>query len=163
MGSFRPRVSSNRMSLCKAFLRAEEHRLPGAVSSSRSAWSRRMVGLRGGTFECVERTHQSVGVMVQQPRRNGSRHVPGRDASGRVERLTRIGLDQAMGTASRWNGWPDFSIACMITASLRATATAARLKPTRSRSLTPQVRKALSALVRVRTTVAGTVRGMGLE
>ena len=49
---------------------------------------------------------------------------------------------------------PAFSMACMTTESLRATAMAARLKPTFSRSLIPQRRKSLSAWARVRMTVA---------
>jgi hypothetical protein len=65
-----------------------------------------------------------------------------------------LAMDQAMGSASRWKDCPDFSMACMMTASLRATAMAARLKPILSRSFTPQVLSALSALVRVSTTVA---------
>ena len=49
---------------------------------------------------------------------------------------------------------PVFSIACMITANLRATATAARLKPTFSFSSRPQLLRALSVRVRVRTAAA---------
>ena len=49
---------------------------------------------------------------------------------------------------------PERSIACMITASLRATATAARLKPIFSRSLMPQQRRSLLAWLRVRITTA---------
>ena len=41
------------------------------------------------------------------------------------------------------NNSPVFSIACMITANLRARATAARLKPTRSFSASAQVRSVL--------------------
>lgn len=63
-------------------------------------------------------------------------------------------LCQAMALVARLNSSPDFSIACMITASLRATATAARLKPILSRSFSPQARRVLSAWVRVRITVA---------
>jgi len=44
--------------------------------------------------------------------------------------------------------------ACITTASFRATATAARLKPIRSLSLSPHVRRELSAEVRVKMTVA---------
>jgi len=46
------------------------------------------------------------------------------------------------------------SMACIVTASFRATATAARLNPTRSLSLSPHVRRSLSALLRVSITVA---------
>lgn len=37
------------------------------------------------------------------------------------------------------NSWPVFSIECMMTASFRATATAARLNPRRSRNSSPHV------------------------
>src|SRR5437899_2868012 len=57
---------------------------------------------------------------------------------------------QAMAPAARSKAASDLSIACMMTASLRATATAARLKPIFSLSLRPQTRKLLSAWVRVR-------------
>jgi len=49
---------------------------------------------------------------------------------------------------------PVFNIVCMTIASLRATATAARLKPTFSLSLSPQERRVLSARLRVKMTVA---------
>lgn len=49
---------------------------------------------------------------------------------------------------------PVLSIVCMITANLRATATAARLKPILSRSLRPHVRRLLSVEQRVRMTAA---------
>jgi len=47
-------------------------------------------------------------------------------------------------------GRPLRHIACSTTASFRATATFARLNPMRSRSLSPQQRRALSLLDRVR-------------
>jgi hypothetical protein len=59
-----------------------------------------------------------------------------------------------MVSASRCKDWPDFSIACLMTARLRATDTAARLNPIHSRSLSLQLLNALLALVRVRTMVA---------
>lgn len=79
---------------------------------------------------------------------------PGRDASDASKGQRGSVAAQTTGSACRWNVWPDFSIACMMTASLRATATAARLKPIRSRSCRPQVLSALSAVVLVSTTVA---------
>ena len=49
---------------------------------------------------------------------------------------------------------PSRSIACIVTASFLAKATAARLKPMRSLSFSPQVRRSLSAELRVRMTDA---------
>ena len=49
-------------------------------------------------------------------------------------------------------------IACKITASLRATATFARLNPIRSRNFRPQRRSALSVLARVRICAAASYR-----
>ena len=46
------------------------------------------------------------------------------------------------------------SMTCIMTASFRATATAARLKPMRSISFSPHVRRSLSACLRVRMTIA---------
>ena len=59
-----------------------------------------------------------------------------------------------MAPAVRSKADSDLSIACMMTASFRATATAARLKPIFYLSFRPQTRKLLSACVRVRITVA---------
>lgn len=56
------------------------------------------------------------------------------------------------------NSSSDLSMACITTESFRATATAARLKPMRSRSLRPQSHKALSAELRVRMTHAASYR-----
>jgi hypothetical protein len=96
---------------------------------------------------------------VHPNKRNGSAHVPA-GTSRRVQRLNAIGsLPQATtAPAVRSNTSPDFSIACIITASLRATATAARLKPNRSLSLRPHVHSALSADERVKITVAASSR-----
>jgi hypothetical protein len=49
---------------------------------------------------------------------------------------------------------PVFSIACRITASLRASTTAARLKPKRFFSAKPHRRRSLSVCTRVRMTAA---------
>ena len=151
-GRFGPRLSSNRTSFCKALfvprsiVCREQCHLRGRQEPPHGGASRANLPMCG--------THASLDwVMVQQPRRNGSGHVPA-GTPRCVRMLTRVGSDQDMASASRLKGWPDFSIACMMTASLRATAMAARLKPILSRSFNPQVLSALSALVRVRTTVA---------
>ena len=80
----------------------------------------------------------------------GSR--PGRDASG-AQLLNAIWI-YAVAPALGLKSSPVLSIVCMITANLRATATAARLKPILSRSLRPHVRKLLSVEQRVRMTAA---------
>ena len=55
---------------------------------------------------------------------------PGRDVSLSLRGSSSDpGADQAMAVCCRSNSSPDLSIVCMMTASLRATATAARLKP----------------------------------
>jgi hypothetical protein len=63
-------------------------------------------------------------------------------------------LDLYYGSCTRIEELASLSIVCMITANLRATATAARLKPTLSRSLRPYVRRLLSTEQRVRMTAA---------
>jgi hypothetical protein len=79
---------------------------------------------------------------------------PGRDVSlgSETERDWKSCHPAALTLRSKNS--PVFSIACIVTASLRATATAARLKPTLSLSLSPHVRKPLSAEERVSMTVA---------
>ena len=52
------------------------------------------------------------------------------------------------------NGSPVIGMLCMMTASLRATATAAGLKPSRSRSCSPHLRKSHSDRLRTSNTVA---------
>ena len=69
----------------------------------------------------------------------GSR--PGRDASG-VQNLNAIRI-YAVAPAFGLKSSPVLSIVCIITDSLRATATAARLKPILSRSWRPHVRSKL--------------------
>lgn len=85
--------------------------------------------------------------------RNGSAHVPaGTPQAFRILNAIR----EIHGAA------PEIRIkelACLkhgihFTASLRATATAARLKPIPSRSLRPHLRRLLSAELRVRMTTA---------
>jgi len=109
--------------------------MPGAGSSSRSAWAAARWASRRGLPMCT--THYADPA-VHPIKRNGSAHVPA-GTSRRVQRLNTIGsLPQATtAPAARSNTSPDFSIACIITASLRATATAARLKPIRSLSFRP--------------------------
>src|SRR5271167_1540280 len=80
----------------------------------------------------------------------GSR--PGRDTLG-VQLLNAIGTYAAV-PAFGLNSSPVLSIVCIITASLRATATAALLKPILSRSFRPHVRRVLSVELRVRMTAA---------
>lgn len=153
-GRFPPRLSSNRMIDCNRFLHASGHRLPGAVSSSRSAWSRRMVGLRRGTFQCVERTHGPDGAGVQQPRRNGSRHVPA-GTSRHVERLTWVCFGSGHGFG--------FPLECLTRLqhgmhddrelSGHGNGGPFEADPL-TRSFSPQARNVLSALALVRTTVA---------
>lgn len=65
-----------------------------------------------------------------------------------------IFISHAVTPAVRSKNAPVLSIVCIVTADLRATATAARLKPTFSRRLRPHFRRLLSAEVRVRMTVA---------
>ena len=88
---------------------------------------------------------------VQQHQRNGSAHVPA-GTPGRLV-LNAIGT-YAMAPAFGLKSSPVLSIVCIITASLRATATAALLKPILSRSFRPYVRRVLSVELRVRMTAA---------
>lgn len=85
---------------------------------------------------------------------NGLAHVP----AGTYQRVRASDAnrksDHTSVPAVRSNISPDRSIACIVTANRRATATAARLKPTRSFNLSPHVRSVLSAELRVRITVA---------
>ena len=73
-------------------------------------------------------------------------------ASGKGERL--LGQAAAAAPAFGSNNSPVFSIACMITANLRARATAARLKPSRSFSSSAQVRNVLVSDDRFKMTEA---------
>src|ERR1700689_1532804 len=85
---------------------------------------------------------------VQQHQRNGSAHVPA--GTPWAFRFGTYAVAPAFGLKSS----PVLSIACIITASLRATATAALLKPILSRSFRPHVRRVLSVELRVRMTDA---------
>lgn len=93
-----------------------------------------------------------------------SRQGPLDASEGRTRADERVESCRTSDPPSRWRqavvfgagskAAPVFSIACMITANLRATATAARLKPTFSFSSRPQLLRALSVRVRVRTAAA---------
>jgi hypothetical protein len=123
----------------------------------------------GVVFRCLKRGPKRP----QAHMRNGRAHVPagtsrpattGRNSeSGYLSSWSRAHrrlvhtvvdrqavADNALGSKSV----PAFHIACITTANLRASATAARLKPRRARSAKPQRRKALSARMRVSRMVA---------
>ena len=93
----------------------------------------------------------ALGRLVQRTSRNGSAYVPAGRLVGALRRW-RAG-DQMVAGVLR-NGSPVVSMVCMMTASLRATATAARLKPSRSRSFRPHVRRSDCARLRVSSDVA---------
>ena len=137
--------SSNRVG-CKVLLRCrcrEHGRLRGRQVSPHDGASR-------ATLPRFI-THSWHEPWVQRMARNGSAYVP----AGRLARLATLTswVDQAVVGAPR-NGSPVVSMLCMMTASLRATATAARLKPSRSRSCSPHLRRSHSDRLRVRSTVA---------
>jgi hypothetical protein len=147
-------LSSNRSLECKPFF---VPRLWFAGSSVVFAVdiSRRMMGLRRRNLPRCK-THAS-GLWACRCINQGGmvRPRPGRDASARLRTgASEFCLDQAIALPARVNGSPDLSIACMMTASFLATATAARLNPIRSRNCNPHRRRSLSAWVRVRITVA---------
>jgi hypothetical protein len=110
---------------------------------------RRMMELRKTSLQCGRRT-----LLSQQCNSISgmARSRPGRDALG-VQVLNAIGI-YAMGPAFGLKSSPVLSIVCMTTASLRATATAALLKPILFRSFRPHVRRVLSVELRVRMTAA---------
>lgn len=93
----------------RSFL-AMGHRLPGAVSSSRSTLSRRMVGLRGRTFLCVKRTHRPSRADGATASAEWFSPRPGRDVSARrkadAERLgIRPWLQVRAGMIGRISAW----------------------------------------------------------
>lgn len=114
-------------------------------------------GLRRMAFLCSTR---SIRRNCIQSQRNGQTHVRGKDVLrvcyGRAGMVDLRILCSAGAPTNLLNGSPVFSILCMMTASLRATATAARLMPRRSLSLSPQSLRLLSCreLVRVSITTA---------
>lgn len=121
--------------------------LAGSMVFSAVGMCRRMIGLRGRGLQCGRRTLSDrrcnpIKGMAQPTSRQGrlKRSEPRTLSAGRHVATPVCGSNTS----------PDLSIACMITASLRATATAARLKPILSRSPRPHVRRLLSALTRVR-------------
>jgi hypothetical protein len=119
--------------------------LPGAVSSSRSRQCRRMMGLRRRNLPRCQTHAAGLGLVGATGSAEWFVHVPAgtpQHASGQAHPNSP---DQAVALTIRVNGSPDLSIACMMTANLRATATAARLKPIRSRNCTPHWRRSLSA------------------
>ena len=145
-------------------------RLPGARLSSRSTPpGRRMIGFRkiepsnviNAVCTLVMCTCHPLNGMARPASRQGRldaserRTQSGRNlASGHGQHPMLSVGSQAVTPADRSKNSPVFSIVCMTTASLRATATAARLKPTLSLSFSPHDRSALSARLRVRSTVA---------
>ena len=140
------RSSSNRAG-CKAFVRyrCRKHgRLRGRHRPPHDGASRVTLPMFS--------THSiAKGRLVQRTSRNGSAYVP----AGRLVsalRRWRAGC-QAVADVLR-NCSPVVSMVCMMTASLRATATAARLKPSRSRSFRPHVRRSDCARLRVSSDVA---------
>ena len=137
-------LSSNRAVECKPFLVS---RLWFAGSSVVFAVdsSRRMMGLRRRNLPRCQTHAAGLGLVGATGSAEWFVHVPAgtpQHASGQAHPNS---LDQAGALTARLNTSPDLSIACMMTASLRATATAARLKPIRSRSINPHRRRSLSA------------------
>jgi hypothetical protein len=107
-------------------------------------------------------TTHSAGSAVHPIKRDSPAHVPAGTSVGR-SRVNALRQDwpQAAPPAVRSKSWPDRSMACITTASCRATATAARLKPILSRSRSPHVRRALSAEVRATAALAEPLRPQG--
>ncbi len=127
-----------------------------------------MMVFAGEAFQWIRRSLRADDAHLQSHQRNGLTDVPA-GTSRRVRQADAIWLwlsfrswplshtavrFQAVVRAARSKSVPVFSIVGMITASWRATATAARLKPIFSLSFSPQDRSALSARLRVRITVA---------
>jgi hypothetical protein len=139
-------------------------RVPGSGLSARSAGSRRMMGMRGGSLPmCTSRSansrNQSLGMAAPTSRQG---RLDASDGRRRNNRGSAHGGTSGVAGGRPYAGAPKAGSktrpsrhsACRMTASFRATATAARLKPTFSFSLRPQRRNALSERTRVSTTVA---------
>lgn len=95
------------------------------------------------------------------PPRDHPARVPAGDASARLWRIrsnlqSSIGLSGYAGQA--WKGVLLRHIACITTASLRATAAAACLKPIRFASALPQVLRAESCRTRISRLAAASTR-----
>ena len=124
----------------------------GAGSSSRSTpWSphdwRSRVGLP------MSDPHSAEVSAVHPPARK-ARPTSRQGRFGALKARALFLWSHEVGFKPRSNSVPSLSIACIVTASFRANATAARLKPMRSLSFSPQVRRSLSAELRVRMTDA---------
>ena len=140
--------SSNRAGCKVIFSRVSE---AGSMVVCAVGMSRRMMGLRGVT---LPRFRTQSGSWEAAVATKGTEWVslrPGRTSRSALRR-GRVGY-QAVACVSL-NGSPVISMVCMMTASLRATATAARLNPSFSRSCSPHWRRSHSDLVRVSSTVA---------
>jgi hypothetical protein len=143
-------------------------RVPGSRLSPRSVRDRRMMGLRGiGLPRYRARSETAAGPSAEWPRPRprqgrpkcpttaGTRELVGQLMACTPDEETSMrdqGAAEAEARASKLV--PVFHIACRITASLRASATAARLKPRRFFSAKPQLRSVLSACTCVRIDVA---------
>src|SRR3974390_1471023 len=111
--------------------------------------SRRMMELRGTSLQCGRRT-----LLSQQCNSiSGMARLTSRQGHLRRWVLNAIGT-YAAAPAFGLKSSPFFYIVCIITASLRATATAALLKPILSRSCRPHLRRVLLVELRVRMTDA---------
>jgi len=112
--------------------------------------SRRMMELRGTSLQCGRRT-----LLSQQCNSiSGMARLTSRQGHLGVQVLNAIRTYAAAAPAFGLNSSPVLSIVCIITASLRATATAALLKPILFRSCRPHVRRVLWVELRVRMTAA---------
>ncbi len=144
------RSSSNRVG-CKGFLRCrcrKHGRLRGRQLSPHDGASRATLPrfiTHFGAVEALSATSVTEWISLRPGRT--SRAPCGADEL----------VDQAVAGVSL-NGSPVISMLCMTTASLRATATAARLDPSRSHSCSPHLRRSHSDRLRVRSTVAALYR-----
>ena len=131
-------VSSNSGSLCKALLSGV--RVPGSGSSSQSARGRCTMRLREGrTSQGGRRT--PLGPAVHTIKRDDPAHVPAGTSRQRSQAnaFARCGLSCHAGGPVEELAGPQHRV--HHDRELSATATAARLKPIRSLSLSPHVRR----------------------
>ena len=89
--------------------------------------SRRMMGASQGELSDVRNACHGQSLTAQQSARNGSLYVPA--GTSHCAFITGATGEMVQAAAVLLRSSPDFSIACMMTASLRATAIAARLNP----------------------------------